>query len=79
VNFFSRKYWAFYIHGEFKFSLGVDGEITETVKFPAPGPFEAVVFDEWGTISISYLNKIHYENIPLSSNLTSDGISANFS
>jgi hypothetical protein len=33
-------------NGEFKFSLGVDGEITETVKFPAPGPFEAVVFDE---------------------------------
>ena len=25
---------GFYIHGEFIFSLGVDGEITETVKFP---------------------------------------------
>jgi len=36
----------FYIHGEFKFSLGVDGEITETVKLPAPGPFEAAVLDE---------------------------------
>jgi hypothetical protein len=35
-----------YIHGEFKLSLGVDGEITETVKFPAlETPFEAVDFD----------------------------------
>ena len=35
-----------YVHGEFKFSLGVDGEITETVKFPAGRPFDAADFDE---------------------------------
>jgi hypothetical protein len=48
----------FYIHGEVKFSLWVDGEIAEMVKFPAPGPFEAVALDECGTISISYMNFI---------------------
>jgi hypothetical protein len=47
---------SFYIHGEVKFSLWVDGEIAETVKFPAPGPFVAVALDECGTISISYMN-----------------------
>jgi hypothetical protein len=40
------KLIMFNIHGEFKLSLGVDGEITETVKFPAlETPFEAVDFD----------------------------------
>jgi hypothetical protein len=51
----------FYIHGEVKFSLVVDGEITETATFPAPEPFEAIAFDETGTISISYFNKIHHQ------------------
>jgi hypothetical protein len=35
-----------YIHGEFKLSLGVDGEITEDVEFPIPKPLAAAVFDD---------------------------------
>lgn len=35
-----------YVHGELRLSLGVDGEMTETARLPAPGPFDAVVFDE---------------------------------
>ena len=42
------------IQGEVIFSLGVDGEITETAPLPAPGPFEAVALAACGTISISY-------------------------
>ena len=42
-----------YIHGECKLSLGVDGDITDTAKFPVPKPFDAIVFDDWGIISIS--------------------------
>lgn len=54
-------YFIFYIHGEVKLSLGVDGEITETDRFPVPGPLEAIVFDDWGIISISYFfNLINY-------------------
>jgi hypothetical protein len=35
-----------YIHGEFRLSLGVDGEIAEDVKFPGTEPLVATVFDE---------------------------------
>lgn len=42
------------IQGEVIFSLGVDGEITETAPLPAPGPFEAAALVGCGTISISY-------------------------
>jgi hypothetical protein len=36
----------FNIHGEFKLSLGVVGEITETDKCPVARPFEAIIFDD---------------------------------
>lgn len=65
---------------EVRFSLGVDGEIAEAVNLPTPGPFEAVVLDERGMISISYLYKndlCHFLSDLF--NLTSDGILANFS
>jgi hypothetical protein len=40
------KLIMFNIHGEFKLSLGVDGEITEDVEFPIPKPLAAAVFDD---------------------------------
>ena len=51
------------IQGDVRFSLAVDGEITEAATLPAPGPFDAVVLDDCGTISISYSN--HNEQFSL--------------
>jgi hypothetical protein len=70
---------GFYIPGDVKFSLWVEGEIAEPVIFPAPGPFTPVVLDECGTISISYINRNQLFPIYPEINLTSDGISVNFS
>jgi hypothetical protein len=45
------------IQGEVIFSLGVEGEMTETAPLPAPGPFEAAALADCGTISISYSDR----------------------
>lgn len=39
--------------GELRFSLGVEGEIIDVPRLAIVEPFEAVAFDECGTISIS--------------------------
>ena len=68
-----------HVPGEVKFSLWAEGEIAEPVTVPTPGTFAAVVLDECGTISISYINRTRLFHIYPEINLTSDGISANFS
>lgn len=40
--------------GELRFSLGVDGDISDAPRLAIVEPFEPVAFDECGTISISY-------------------------
>jgi len=62
-----RKYeiWIVFLQGELRFSLGVEGEIIDVPRLAIVEPFEAVAFDECGTISISFTktkNKIQWLN-----------------